>query len=551
MKARMTRYVPIIVFVLACTIGLMAAGAAYRSGQQAETARFQTMADKIVERVKARFGEHLSLLQATRSFIRAEGRLPDRKAFQTFVDGLDTTGSYDGIQGIGFALLLDKGHEQAAEDMIRSDYGIKRAVWPDTRMDRRAPVVLVEPLNFQNEAALGYDMFSSAARRTAMLWAISKDTAQATGSVQLVHGIANDKRTGFLVYLPYLSRPASGSASPHQDTARGFVYGAFQATDLFSKALGNTSRLPVTLAASDVTTGTAEPLFSTRNAPGHPPETGLMVSRRLNVAGRTWKIDVRATTAYKDASEKTLAVALGALSIVLAAALAMFAHALNKASSTALELQKSTEDALRERELMLHEQKHRIKNSIARIMAMARQTAAKSETLDQFSKAFNARLQAMASAQDMLTRSEWKKGDLRELLMRELGQVFGNSFENATVAGPDVELEEKAVQSLGLTFHELATNALKYGGTADSDVRLEVTWRQTGSADDAHLVIDWQEAGGAVAAPNPDQLGFGTALIDASITGELGGTIEREFAEEGLRVHIVLPATRFALRAQR
>ena len=89
---------------------------------------------------------------------------------------------------------------------------------------------------------------------------------------------------------------------------------------------------------------------------------------------------------------------------------------------------------------MLQEMKHRIKNSITRVLAIARQTAA-NPNIDDFSASFAARLQAMAASQDMLTRSQWQKADLGELLRTELEQVFGKNLE-AGMCPDRVELDE-------------------------------------------------------------------------------------------------------------
>src|SRR6185436_20178653 len=91
------------------------------------------------------------------------------------------------------------------------------------------------------------------------------------------------------------------------------------------------------------------------------------------------------------------------------------------------------------------------------------QAAANAGSVAEFTEAFAARLQAMAASQDMLTRSRWQKADLAELLRTELDQVFGQVIDRVKLSGPPVELNENATQALGLTFHELATNALKYG----------------------------------------------------------------------------------------
>src|SRR4029453_9145977 len=122
-----------------------------------------------------------------------------------------------------------------------------------------------------------------------------------------------------------------------------------------------------------------------------------------------------------------------------------------------------------------------IKNCIARILAMARQTAANAPSVAEFTDAFAARLQAMAASQDMLTRSRWQKADLPELLRTELDQVFGQGIDRVKLSGTPVEVNENATQALGLTFHELATNALKYGNTANATGSLSVEWAMIGS----------------------------------------------------------------------
>ena len=145
--------------------------------------------------------------------------------------------------------------------------------------------------------------------------------------------------------------------------------------------------------------------------------------------------------------------------------------------------------------MMLQEMKHRIKNSIARVLAIARQTASHADSLEDFSNSFMARMQAMARAQDMLTRSHWQRADLHELLTTELNQVFGEeASENYIMPGEVVELSERATQALGLVFHELATNALKYGGVSDEDGKLSIGWTIDRTGDDDLLIIDWRGA---------------------------------------------------------
>jgi len=187
---------------------------------------------------------------------------------------------------------------------------------------------------------------------------------------------------------------------------------------------------------------------------------------------------------------------------------------------------------------MLQEMKHRIKNSITRGLAIARQTAAGAKDVGEFSESFSARLQAMAASQDMLTRSRWQKADLSELLRIELSQAFGKELPDGVLAGPKVMLSETATQALGLTFHELATNALKYGEVGNSPDALKVEWRVEQGGN--RLRLSWRETGSAPVIA-PEKPGFGTKLIDMNITRELKGTIRRDYRSDGLHIEIEIP----------
>ena len=171
---------------------------------------------------------------------------------------------------------------------------------------------------------------------------------------------------------------------------------------------------------------------------------------------------------------------------------------------------------------------------------MARQTAHHSDDLDQFMESYSARLQAMSTAQDVLTRSRWQRADLKELLSQELAQVFGDVESTYAVEGPRTELDEAATQAFSLTFHELATNALKYGHMADGQTNLSVTWSFTGAGRARMLELIWAEDS-PIPVTQPERKGFGTRLIDANIIGELRGSIERHFENGGLTVKIAVP----------
>src|SRR4029450_8245356 len=122
----------------------------------------------------------------------------------------------------------------------------------------------------------------------------------------------------------------------------------------------------------------------------------------------------------------------------------------------------------------------------------------------------------------------------------ELEQVFGSNIGKLHLSGPPIELNETATQALGLTFHELATNALKYGEAGNSDGTLDVEWQVRRTGKQRTLALSWRERGRSGFSA-PSKTGFGTKLIDMNITRELGGTIVRDFHDDGLRIDIEIP----------
>lgn len=537
----MKRLLIIVVLLCVGAASLLSAGYAYYAAEDAARIKFQGTAEEALNRIRARTELHLSLLRATAALFRAGAGDVDRTVLQAFVGALDIDGYYAGIGGLGYARLIRHGDEASAEAALRGNYAIDRKVWPPHGEAWRTPVLMLEPLSEGNKATLGYDMFTDPALRAAMQAAMDSGQPRASGRVQLVQGKGDPSYTGFLVYVPLapgIQRTAP--AEVRAEATTGFVYAPFRAGDLFSSALGQTPFLPLSVEVYDGEVEASRLLYRSQAAPDNA--AGFVAQREFVMAGRTWILRMQPTSAFIYPASRLAAVALGLLGLVLAATMALLARAGEKSYQVANALRETSERSLLEKDLMLQEMKHRIKNSIARVLAISRQTAANSASLSEFSSSFHARLQSMAASQDMLTRSRWQKADLEELLKTELSQVFGQEMTKAYVGGPRVEIDEATTQSLGLTFHELATNALKYGAVGTRDDFLSVSWKL--AVDDAgrRLTLNWRERG-AGKLIEPERVGFGTKLIEANIVRELGGTIARRFLDDGLEIEISIPLT--------
>nr|WP_283776361.1 CHASE domain-containing protein [Stappia sp. WLB 29] len=504
----------------------------YRAENAADRIRFETIAQAAADRVVDRTRQHIALLVSTHAFFAAHESEVARDAFARFTASLGLQKDYEGIRGIGYARLIRTGEEAGAERDIAAAYGIDRVVWPDTALEQRTPIVMLEPPDEMNRAALGFDMFSEPNRRAAMLAALESGAPRASAPVELAQEITEDKQAGFLVYIPFRAA-ADGPIA-------GFVYSPFRAGDLHAAALGGSTRLPLTFQTADTTEAEAVVLFRSEGFGDSEPFKNLKTQRTVDIAGRKWTFSAHATPDFRGRDQHLYSMVTGAISLLLALALAMSTRFQIKSVQAARALQAASQKAVQEKDLMLQEMKHRIKNSIARVLAIARQTAANSESIDEFSQSFSARLHAMANAQDMLTRSHWRRADLRELLTTELNQVLGPDFGEERIEGPKVLLDERTTQALGLTFHELATNALKYSGIARGEGDLRISWTLVGKRRHRELQLDWVETSSAPVEPS-GSAGFGTRLIDANIRGELGGRLEREHRPDGVRVRMMIP----------
>ena len=194
------------------------------------------------------------------------------------------------------------------------------------------------------------------------------------------------------------------------------------------------------------------------------------------------------------------------------------------------------------RELLMNELSHRVKNTLASIQAIAGQTLRNDPKPGAFKEAFNARLRSIAASHDLLVASNHECAGMVELLKWQIGPYLGTP-SRLILEGDDVQLPGNAVHTLGLALHELATNAAKYGALSNGDGTVTVRWTpiedDNGTGKPA-LDFAWTERGGPEVRP-PDREGFGTRLIGRSL-GLAGGTdAPIVYDPEGIRVRFTLP----------
>jgi two-component system, chemotaxis family, CheB/CheR fusion protein len=192
------------------------------------------------------------------------------------------------------------------------------------------------------------------------------------------------------------------------------------------------------------------------------------------------------------------------------------------------------------RTLLLHELSHRVKNALATVQSLAMETLRTSPTLVAFREAFVTRLIALSSTHDLLTRGEWQGAALGDVLAAELAPYQGADHTRWTATGPNLRLSPKMALAFGMAFHELTTNAAKYGALSVPTGHVAVTWRSVVAGTGPRLELSWVESGGPVVA-KPLRKGFGSRLIADGLAFELDGEVEVDYDPEGVRCIVGAP----------
>jgi two-component system CheB/CheR fusion protein len=186
--------------------------------------------------------------------------------------------------------------------------------------------------------------------------------------------------------------------------------------------------------------------------------------------------------------------------------------------------------------LLLGELSHRVKNMLSVVHAMARQTLQASADVGAL-EGFEARLEALGRAHDLLMGSNWRGIDLADLIHLQLEPLIGPKQLAAT--GAHVVLPPRMATPFGLLLHELATNALKHGSLRSAKGSVRLTWTVSTHRGDSVLQVRWEEKDGAPIT-KPHHSGFGSFLIDHGLNE---GSVTREFPSTGMICTIEVPLT--------
>lgn len=202
-----------------------------------------------------------------------------------------------------------------------------------------------------------------------------------------------------------------------------------------------------------------------------------------------------------------------------------------------IQLMESLHDEARHQQVLINELNHRVKNTLAIIQSLARQSLRGERPLPEVAAEFEARLMALSGAHNLVTDTRWRAVETHDLIDGAL-KPFG--LDRFDIEGPVMRLEPRAAVAFALALHELGTNATKYGALSVPAGRVALRWRITPGPGTPRLNLLWRETGGPEVAP-PSRKGLGMRLIERGLAIELAGKVELRFPAQGVECEIDAP----------
>lgn len=515
--------------ILVIAVGIAATLFAWRVIEGRETRivaeRFGNIATQLSAGIQQNQGVHEQALRAGAALLAVTGDV-NIAQWRSIYDNLRVADLLPGVQGYGFAEAVTPATRADHVARIRAQGFPQYDIQPTGPRDFYAPVTFVEPFDMRNQRAVGFDMFSDAERRGAMVRAAQTGATAATGRVRLRQETETDVQAGFLLYVPVYrgDQKGAGGRDPFPGLM-GFVYSPVRVSDFLNSILrsfGPDIGRQMALEVFDGADPSPEALIY---ASGDRTNlvTSYVIQRSHDLFGRVWTVRMSPSRAFVNSLDRRgrSEVLFGGIAIsLLAGALAWLVA----------QRQRQREDAALRNDMITREMSHRVKNLLAVIQSIAARTMSGGRTLEEAKHVFSDRLSALARAHSALVDGRWSGALLRDLLEGELAP-FG---ARVSMSGPQVRLNAQMAQNMAMAVHELATNAAKYGSFSDNGGVVRIAWKVRFEPSGAMFAFSWEEAGGPPAHA-PEREGFGQTLLRRLIGASIGAEPITEYTPLGFR----------------
>ena len=528
-----------LVLVCGVLVTLAAWRAVARLDERAAYDRFAYVVERFLDLLDQRQQVHAQTLSSGAALVTVLG---DVRAAQwrSVYEQLRIAERHPGVQGFGYAMVV-RPHAHAAhvEDMRAQGY-VDYAINPPGERETVTSIVYLEPYDWRNRRAHGYDMFSEPVRRAAMERARDTGAIASSARVTLVQETDTDVQPGFLLYAPiYGPLPDAPSVEDRRRALRGFVYSPVRAVDFGTSLMARFENETGPFLSVEVFDGASNApdslMFAAR---AQQAEAG---ARSHEIAyerfGHTWRMRIRALPAFERSLDTRArkAILFGGLAITaLMGALAgvMVARQREHAANA------------RTKDIIAREMSHRVKNLLSVIQSVASRSLSDGRSLGEARQVFADRIAALARVHTALIDAQWSGALLGDLVHGELAP-FG---ARVATFGPRVRVNGQMSQHLAMAVHELATNAVKYGALSQPGGSVRVEWDVSERDGEPWFSFAWREIGGPPVS-EPTREGFGQKLLRRLLGSSISAQPVIVYEATGLRYSFHCPLSRIGAAA--
>ncbi|ESE39779.1 CHASE domain-containing protein [Shewanella decolorationis] len=291
--------------------------------------RFKNNVQDLTEAVSRRMTAYEQVLRGGAGLFLASNGVT-RHEWQTYVSNARLSDYYPGIQGLGFAQFVTPDTLNAFTSAVQQEGFSDFKVTPVGHRELYCVIKYLEPFDWRNQRAFGFDMCSESTRRTAILHAISTGLPQVSGKVTLVQETPDDTQAGILMYLPlYHGQPTTEAERVKQ--ALGVVYAPFRMDDLMQGIMGKRfSGLKLAIYDSSEASHANLMFSSHKNLPSS--KDVFYQSQLETMEGRTWRLDISSESRFISSTEQTQSIWLQVIgsAFVLALFYAVISMARNR-----------------------------------------------------------------------------------------------------------------------------------------------------------------------------------------------------------------------------